>query len=116
MLVRENATAHTAVSSFDYSDLNAYLVVVVGLVRPDGDQVELYNSIMAKAQQGSQISLREIQPICRQERLVSVASTGNLSQAIEILGSGIQSFDGQRALGRCSRSPEPIAHGRLLLE
>ncbi|PNY30030.1 Protein SDS23 [Tolypocladium capitatum] len=89
VLVRENAMAHTAVSTFDYSDLNAYLVVVVGLARPDGDQVELYNSIIAKAQQGSRISLREIQPICRKEPLVSVASTGNLSHVIEVLGGGI---------------------------
>lgn len=81
--------ASNAVSTFDYGDLNAYLLVVVGLSRPDGDQVELYNDIMSKAQQGTPISVREIQPLCRQEPLINVTSTGNLSQAIEILGSGI---------------------------
>lgn len=88
-MIRENATAPNAVSTFDYSDLNAYLLVVVGLSRPDGDQLELYNSIMAKAQQGTPISARQIQPLCRQEPLINVTATGNLSQAIEILGSGI---------------------------
>ncbi|KAM4062274.1 CBS domain-containing protein [Hirsutella rhossiliensis] len=89
VLVREDMTAPNAVSTFDYSDLNAYLLVVVGLSRPDGDQVQLYNGIMAKAQHGTPISVREIQPLCRQEPLINVTSTGNLSQAIEILGSGI---------------------------
>lgn len=63
--------------------------MVVGLARPDSDQIQLYNGIMVKGQQGAPISIREIQPLCRQEPLISVASTGNLAQAIEILGSGI---------------------------
>ncbi|PFH63297.1 hypothetical protein XA68_14949 [Ophiocordyceps unilateralis] len=90
VLVRETAKANNPVCTFDYSDLNAYLLVVIGLTRPEGgDQAELYNKIMANGQQGTPISVGEIQPLCRQEALVNVASTANLYHAIEILGSGI---------------------------
>ncbi|RDA86235.1 hypothetical protein CP532_5116 [Ophiocordyceps camponoti-leonardi (nom. inval.)] len=89
VLARENAKANTAVCTFDYSDLNAYLLVVIGMTRPEGDQVQLYNEIMANGQQGTPISVRAIQPLCRQEPLINVAASANLSHAIEILGSGI---------------------------
>lgn len=92
VLIRENENAKTATSTFDYSDLNAYLLIVIGLAKPDGDQVALYNSIISKAQQGERIPLREIQPICRKETLVNLTADANLSQAIEVLGSGIHQF------------------------
>ncbi|CAF3522140.1 unnamed protein product, partial [Fusarium graminearum] len=82
VLVREDASTHTAVSTFDYTDLNVYLLVVVGLAKPEDDQVELFNSILAKAQEGGQIPLRD-------ESLVALPSEEKLAQAIQILGSGI---------------------------
>lgn len=87
--MRNNTSDRVATATFDYSDLNAYLLVVVGLAKPEPDHVELYNDIMRQAREGQKILLRQIQPFCRQEPLVGVPSTGNLSQAIEILGSGI---------------------------
>ncbi|KAK9441228.1 CBS domain containing protein [Metarhizium brunneum] len=89
VLVRESSTLPAAVATFDYSDLNAYLLVVVGLSKPETHQVELYNDIMLNAREGKNISMRQIQPLCRQEPLVGLPSNGNLAQAIEILGSGI---------------------------
>ncbi|PHH74664.1 hypothetical protein CDD82_4827 [Ophiocordyceps australis] len=89
VLVRENFASIKATATFDYSDLNAYLLVVVGLSRPDAQHIDLYNSIMAKGGQGLPISVREIQSLCKQEPLINMASTGNLSHAIEVLGSGI---------------------------
>ncbi|KOS23433.1 Protein SDS23 [Escovopsis weberi] len=89
----EEATmdAHSTVpvSIFDFNDLNAYLLVVVGLSRPEGNQVALFNDIMSKAQTGTRIPLREIQPVCFREAVVTLNSNDNLSQAIELLGSGI---------------------------
>ncbi|EFY99522.1 Cystathionine beta-synthase, core [Metarhizium robertsii ARSEF 23] len=89
VLVRESSSLPAAVATFDYSDLNAYLLVVVGLSKPEAHQVELYNDIMLNAREGKNISMRQIQPLCRQEPLVGLPSNGNLAQAIEILGSGI---------------------------
>ncbi|PHH71486.1 hypothetical protein CDD83_5163 [Cordyceps sp. RAO-2017] len=57
VLIRQDATTNTAISTFDYRDLNTYLLVVVGLARPDEDHILLYNNIMVKGQQGTPISV-----------------------------------------------------------
>ncbi|KAH7327823.1 hypothetical protein B0I35DRAFT_345665 [Stachybotrys elegans] len=89
ILVRENSSAQTAMSTFDYSDLNAYLLLVLGLLKPEADQMDIFNDIALSAQQGKPITLRDIQPICRKETLINLTADANLSQAIEVLGSGI---------------------------
>jgi len=77
------------VSFFDYNDLNAYLVAVVGLAKPDEEHVKLYDSIAKRAQDRVAIPLRDIQPICRHEQLVSLPPDEFLPGAIEVFGSGI---------------------------
>ncbi|KAJ4020261.1 cell separation during budding [Fusarium irregulare] len=89
VLIRENASTHTAVSTFDYTDLNVYLLVVVGLVKPEEDQITLFNTIMGKAQEGGQIPLRDVFPLFHKESLITLPGEEKLSQAIQILGSGI---------------------------
>ena len=89
VLVRESSSNRSILATFDYSDLNAYLLVVVGLSKPESHQIELYNNIMVNAREGAPISLRQIQPLCKQQPLIRVPSSGSLSQAIEILGGGI---------------------------
>ncbi|KAM0492883.1 hypothetical protein ACHAPB_008661 [Verticillium nonalfalfae] len=89
VLIRQNASATTAISTFDYNDLNAYLLVVVGLANPDEGQVRLFDEIATKAQDGSPITLQDIQPICRKESLVTLPFDETLDKAIEIFGSGI---------------------------
>lgn len=77
------------VSIFDYNDLNAYLLAVVGLARPDEEHLSLYDSIAKRAQDREAIPLRDIQPICRHEQLVSLPPDEYLPGAIEVFGSGI---------------------------
>lgn len=89
VLVREGAHAAVPIFCFDYNDLNAYLLTVVGVSRPEGDQATLFHDIMTKAQGGAHIPLGEIQPLCSREAIVKMNSNVNLSQAIETLGSGI---------------------------
>ncbi|EJT75251.1 SDS23 [Gaeumannomyces tritici R3-111a-1] len=89
VLVKETATDKTAISTFDFNDLNAYLLVVVGLAQPEEDQVALYHEIATKARERVAIPLRDIQPICRKEMLVTFDGEEPLSRGIEVLGSGI---------------------------
>lgn len=77
------------VSFFDFNDLNAYLVAVVGLAKPDEEHVQLYDSIAKRAQEREAIPMREIQPICRHEQLVSLSPEEFLPGAIEVFGSGV---------------------------
>lgn len=97
--MRDNPSDRVATATFDYSDLNAYLLVVVGLSKPEPDHVELYNKIISQAREGRSITVRQIQPLCRQDPLVAVPSNGKLSQAIEILGSGIHRLLVSNSLG-----------------
>lgn len=92
VLIREDASSATAVSTFDYNDLNAYLLVVVGLAHPNEEQVSLYNAIAQKAQARESIPLRDIQPICRKESLITLQADEDLARAIEVFGSGIHRF------------------------
>ncbi|KUI71873.1 Protein SDS23 [Cytospora mali] len=77
------------VSIFDCNDLNAYLLAVVGLAKPEEELVQLYDSIARRAQDREAIPLRDIQPICRHEQLVSLPPDEFLPGAIEVFGSGI---------------------------
>lgn len=83
VLVKEETSASNPTFCFDYNDLNAYLLTVVGLARPDN------HHIMVKAQGGARITLQEIQSLCSRETIIKLNSNVNLSQAIEKLGSGI---------------------------
>lgn len=89
VVVREDATYSTPISTFDYNDLNAYILVVVGLAHPSDDLVELYDTLAKKAQARMNIPLRDIQPICRKESLVTLQGDEDLTKAIEVFGSGV---------------------------
>lgn len=89
VVVRENTASSVPVSTFDYNDLNAYILVVVGLAHPSDDLVELYDTLSNKAQARMSIPLRDIQPICRKESLVVLQGDEDLAKAIEVFGSGV---------------------------
>ncbi|OTA99320.1 hypothetical protein M426DRAFT_325239 [Hypoxylon sp. CI-4A] len=89
VLIRENASSTSPVSTFDYNDLNAYILVVVGLAHPTEDLVELYDTVAKKAQARVSIPLRDIQPIFRKESLITLQGDEDLAKAIEVFGSGV---------------------------
>lgn len=89
VLVRENSNTTKAIYTFDYNDLNTYLLIVIGLAKPDGHQLSLFQDIQAKAQQGDKISLKAIESLLGSETIVRLRSNSNLVQSIEIFGSGI---------------------------
>lgn len=88
--MRESSSSKTAISTFEYSDLNAYLLVVVGLAKPDEEeQASLYADISKKAQSQEDIPLREIQSLSRKEELVTLPAEDTLDKAVEAFGGGI---------------------------
>ncbi|KAG0647416.1 sds23 [Hyphodiscus hymeniophilus] len=89
ILLREHATDTTVCGTFDYNDLNAYLLVVVGLAHPDEDQLELFSALAKKTREGTQIPLRDIQDLAKKAPLVTLSEREDLSKAIEIFGSGV---------------------------
>ncbi|KAK4187844.1 hypothetical protein QBC35DRAFT_218867 [Podospora australis] len=89
VLIRETAASERAISTFDYSDLNAYLLVVVGLARADDENVSLYAEISKRAETQAPTSLREIQPLFKKSELVTLPADSTLDRAVEAFGSGI---------------------------
>ncbi|KAH8595234.1 hypothetical protein B0O99DRAFT_652320 [Bisporella sp. PMI_857] len=89
VLVREDTNQTTACDTFDYNDLNAYLQVVVGLAKPDGSQIKLYDELAQKAKQHLPIPLRETSSLAQKAALVTLSESSNISKAVEIFGSGV---------------------------
>jgi len=89
VLIRESEASEKVVSTFDYTDLNAYLLVVVGLAHPSEETRAHYEEIATKAREGSSIPLKDIQMFCRNESLVMLPAGEHLTKAIEVFGSGI---------------------------
>ncbi|ERT02654.1 hypothetical protein HMPREF1624_00955 [Sporothrix schenckii ATCC 58251] len=88
VLVRNGLSDKMAVSTFDYNDLNAYLLVVIGMANPDPEQVMVYQSIAQRAQDRVAIPIRDVLPICHKEPLATLSYNDDLLAAIEVFGSG----------------------------
>ncbi|CAK4022823.1 hypothetical protein DOTSEDRAFT_179240 [Lecanosticta acicola] len=85
VLIRESTKTKTAIGTFDYSDLNAYLLLVLGLSQAD----EEAGQVAERARTGDAIPLQDIQHhLGAREEPVFLPHTANLTQAVESLGSG----------------------------
>jgi CBS domain-containing protein len=85
ILVRESTKTKTAVATFDYSDLNAYLLLVLGLALPDDSAQALSN----RARSGDAIPLADLlDHLGAREMPAFLPHTADLTQAMEVLGGG----------------------------
>lgn len=75
--------------TFDYADLNAYLLFVVGLTQLDPKDDERSRKLAEKARMGAEVPLRDIQGIGRAAALVKLPHTASLLQSIEAFGVGV---------------------------
>jgi Mg2+/Co2+ transporter CorC len=89
ILVRENPEDLSACDTFDYNDLNAYLLVVLGLANPNEDQIDSYTEIAKKAREGTAISLEDASFLAKKAPLVTLSESQDLSKAIEIFAGGV---------------------------
>jgi hypothetical protein len=76
-----------AIGTFDYNDLNAYLLLVVGLAQPEDRQS--FKELAQKGREGTPIPLKDIKDLGRKEPLVTLPHTALLTKAVEAFGSGI---------------------------
>jgi hypothetical protein len=89
VLIHDDAESLTASGTFDYGDLNAYLLVVLGLAHPDPDMVDTYTEVSRKAQEGIQIPLADIVSLAKKAPIVTLPETADLFAAIEFFASGV---------------------------
>lgn len=89
VLVRESKQSHAAVTTFDYNDLNAYLLLVVGVAKPEPGQMNAFNEIARMARSSEQIPLQMVKDLGRKDPLVKLPANTPLTRVVEYFGSGI---------------------------
>lgn len=89
LLIRETPEHKTAVGTFDYSDLNAYLLLAAGLTQPNEELRESYEELARKARDGHKIPLKDVKELGRSEPLTTLPASANLMTAVETFGGGV---------------------------
>lgn len=89
VLVRDSPSSTAAIGTFDYNDLNAYLLLVVGLAQPPESDEASFNEIARKGREGKPIPLKDVKDLGRKEPLITLPHTADLAKAMEVFGSGI---------------------------
>ncbi|KAF2835852.1 hypothetical protein M501DRAFT_997532 [Patellaria atrata CBS 101060] len=89
LLLRDSCESKTAIGTFDYSDLNAYLLLVVGLAKPDERHIQSFNELAARGREGKPIPLKDVKDLGKKEPLITLPHTASLTKAVEIFGSGV---------------------------
>lgn len=87
VLLRENKDTHAAIGTFDYTDLNSYLLLVVGLAQPEDRQS--FKELAQKGREGKPIPLKDVKDLGKKEPLIMLPHTASLTKAAEVFGSGI---------------------------
>ena len=77
-----------AVGTFDYSDLNAYLLLVVGLAQPDSEHASDFAALAQKGREGKPIPLRDVKSLGNKEPLLQLPFDAPLAHAVEMFGGG----------------------------
>ncbi|KAI9822442.1 MAG: cell separation during budding [Pycnora praestabilis] len=89
ILIREIPSSKSAIGTFDYSDLNAYLLLVVGLAHPDESHMSPFQELAKKARQGNKIPLKDVKEVGKKEPFVTLSDSEDLTKAVETFGSGV---------------------------
>ncbi|QSS63616.1 CBS domain-containing protein [Histoplasma capsulatum] len=84
-----NPKDKTAIGTFDYADLNAYLLLVVGLVQPSEEHVASMRELARKAKEGKEIPLRDVKNLGLNVPITSLTPGASLMRAVETFGGGV---------------------------
>jgi len=88
VLLREDPQSKTAVGTFDYNDLNAYLLLVVGIAHPEEHQAGRFKELAAIGREGKPIPIKDVQDLWPKEPMRFLERSQTLPKAVEIFGSG----------------------------
>lgn len=89
MLIRRTKDCREAVGTFEYSDLTAYLLFVVGLNVPEDGDGSALSKLAQRGREGKPVALREIEKLSKKDPFTSLPRTAGLTKAVELFGSGI---------------------------
>ncbi|KAI5303795.1 cell separation during budding [Ascosphaera pollenicola] len=90
LLIRETPANKSVIGTFDFADLNAYLLLVVGLAQPENGLEQAFREVARKATEGQEIPLRDVKAVApSKEPLVMLPESANLRKAVETFGGGV---------------------------
>ncbi|KAJ5575188.1 Protein sds23 [Penicillium hetheringtonii] len=87
LLIRESPEKTSAVATFDYSDLNTYLLLAAGLALPQEETRASYDELAKKAREGEKIPLKDVKALgMEKEPLITLPASANVLTAVETFG------------------------------
>lgn len=89
MIIRDDPSSKAPAGIFDFSDLNAYLLLVVGVSVPEGSNLSALKEVSRKGREGEKVPLRDIQELSKKEPLITLPRSASLANAVEVFGSGV---------------------------
>lgn len=89
LLIRDKNDPSKIVGSFDYNTLNAYLLLVLGLVPSNDNPIQDFVELANKAREGSPIPVKDVKDLGRKEPATFLPDSADLPHAIEAFGKGI---------------------------
>lgn len=88
-MIRATSSEKSAIGTFDYNDLNTYLLFAVGELKPNDENVDVVDGIAKKAQAGEKIALKDVKRLGSKEPFVTLPHTASLVKAVEVFGGGV---------------------------
>ena len=75
--------------TFDYKDLNQYLLFATRSLQPDPEHRSSFEALVQKAQQGQHIAVKDAKALGVKEPFVVLPHTADLTKAVETFGGGV---------------------------
>src|SRR5687768_1754571 len=88
--IRNSPTDESVCGTFDYSDLAAFLLLIMGVYQPEEEEdTASFQDLARKARAGSSIPVKLVKDLGKKTPIVTVSENEGLARVVEIFGSGV---------------------------
>ena len=88
--IRPSPNDESICGTFDYSDLAAFLLLIMGVYQPEEEEdTASFQELAKKARAGSSIPVKLVQDLGKKSPFVTVSEKEGLGKVVEIFGSGV---------------------------
>jgi len=88
--IRTSPDDESVCGTFDYTDLNAFLLLIMGLYQPEEDEdLSSFEELARKARAGGSIPVKLVKDLGKKDPFITVPESAPLTKVVEVLGSGV---------------------------